>query len=170
MKDHLLRRIELVANVCIIIVALVICGVLVKRFLLKSSSTAADVPGVAAGTRINLTNVDWAKNGRTLLLVLSTNCKFCSASAPFYQHLASTATSSKSTKLVAVLPQGTEQSREYLIGMKVPIEDVKQASPASFGVRATPTLILIDSAGMVTNSWVGQLTPDKETEVLAQLR
>lgn len=88
MKDHLLRRIELVANVCIIVVALVICAAVVKRYLLRSPSTTRDVPGVAAGTKINLTDVDWAKNGRTLLLVLSTDCKFCSAGAPFYQHLA----------------------------------------------------------------------------------
>ena len=52
--NRLLRRIELVANVCIIAVALVICVALVKRFLLKSPSTAPDVPGVAAGTKINL--------------------------------------------------------------------------------------------------------------------
>jgi len=170
MKEHLLRRIELIANVCIIVVALVICGALVKRFLLKSPSTAREVPGVAAGTRINLTDVDWAKNGRTLLLVLSTNCKFCSTSAPFYQNLASRAESTHGAKLIAVLPQELKQSREYLKSLNVSIDDVKQAQPASVGVRATPTLLLINSAGIVTNSWVGQLPSDKETEVLAQLK
>lgn len=162
----LLRRIELVANVCIIIVALVICAALAKRFLLKPS-TASDVPGVAAGTKVNLSGIDWARNGKTLLLVLSTNCRFCSASAPFYQHLVIKA---ESAKLVAVLPQSVEQSKEYLKSLSVPIGDVKQASPAALGARATPTLILVNSAGLVTDSWVGQLSADKEVEVLARLQ
>ncbi|HMG74643.1 MAG TPA: hypothetical protein VK582_14175 [Pyrinomonadaceae bacterium] len=166
----LVKRIELIANVSIIIVAIVICAALAKRFLTKPPAQQSDASGIVAGTKINLPDEDWAKNGKTLLLALSTNCKFCSASAPFYQRLASTALSSKNTKLVAVLPQGAEQSREYLSTLKVTIEDVKQASPVSLGVRATPTLILVNNAGIVTNSWVGQLTPDKETEVLAQLR
>jgi len=170
MKDHLLRRIELVANICIIVVALVICGAIIKRFLLKSPATARDVPGVTAGTRINLIDVDWARNGRTLLLVLSTGCKFCSASAPFYQNLVSKTVSSNGTKLIAVLPQNVEQAREYLQSINVPIEDVKQASPASVGARATPTLILVNNAGLVTDSWVGQLSADKEAEVLARLQ
>ena len=170
MKEHLLRRIELFANVCIIVVALVICAAVAKRFLMKSPSATRDVPGVTAGTRINLTDVDWAKNGRTLLLVLSTNCKFCSASAPFYQHLATKAESTHGTKLVAVLPQELERSREYLKSLNLSIDEVKQVQPVSVGVRATPTLILINSAGIVTNSWVGQLPSDKEMEVLAQMQ
>jgi hypothetical protein len=164
--NKLAKRIELVANACIIVVALVICGALVKRFLLKPA-TASEVPGVAVGTKINLSDVDWAKNGKTLLVVLSTNCKFCSASAPFYQHILSKA---ESTKLVAVLPQNVEQSREYLKALNVPIGNVKQASPNALGVSATPTLILVDSAGLVTGSWVGQLSANKEVELLARVQ
>jgi hypothetical protein len=169
--NRLLRRIELIANVCIIAVALVICAALVKRFLLKSPSTASPAPGVATGTKITLPDVDWAKNGKTLLLVLSTGCKFCSASAPFYQHLASNAMSQQQgAKLIAVLPQGVEQSREYLKSLNVTIDDVKQASPPALGVRATPTLILVNNTGLVTDTWVGQLSADKEAEVFARLQ
>jgi len=168
--NRLLRRTELVANICIIAVALVICAALVKRFLLKSPSTASPAPSVATGTKITLPDVDWAKNGKTLLLVLSTGCRFCSASAPFYQHLASKAISQQGARLIAVLPQGVEQSREYLKSLNVTIDDVKQASPPALGVRATPTLILVNNVGLVTDSWVGQLSPDKEAEVFARLQ
>ena len=164
--SQLAKRIELVANVCIIAVTLVICGALVKRFLLKPA-TASEVSGVAVGTKISLSDVDWAKNGKTLLLVLSTNCKFCSKSAPFYQRLL---IKTESTKLVAVLPQNVEQSKEYLKALNVPIGDIKQGVPAAIGVRATPTLILVNSAGLVTDSWVGQLSVDRENEVIARLQ
>ena len=169
MKDSLLKRIELVANVCIIVVALVICAAVANRLLLKSPSSLSGIQGIAAGTKISLAEIDFARNGQTLLLVLSTDCKFCSASAPFYQNLATRTGSTHGTKLIALLPQGLEQSREYLKSLNVPIDEVRQTQPASVGVRATPTLILINSAGIVTNSWVGQLQSDKETEVLSQL-
>jgi thioredoxin-related protein len=166
--SRLLKRIELIANISIIVVAIVICAALARRFLFKTPAPQSDPSGIAVGTKFNLPDEDWARNGKTLVLALSTNCKYCSASAGFYQRLASVA--KENTKLVAVLPQATDQSRIYLSGLKVAIEDVKQASPNSFGVTATPTLILVNKAGIVTNSWVGQLAPDKETEVLAQLR
>jgi len=117
-----------------------------------------------------LPGIDWSKNSKTLLLVLSVGCKFCSASAPFYQNLTKQTASSKGAKLVAILPQSPDQGGEYLRSLNIRVDDVKQATLTSLGVRATPTLILVNNAGIVTNFWVGQLSSDKEIEVVAQLR
>jgi thioredoxin-related protein len=144
----LVRKIEIVANVSIIVVAIVVCVAAVRYFRTKASGSQAAKPAITAGTKINLPSEDWATNHQTLLLALSTNCKYCSASADFYQRLANTASSN--TKLVAVLPQSPEESQEYLTGLKLTIKDIQQASPPSLGVRATPTLILVDSTGTVT--------------------
>lgn len=168
--SRLVKRIELAANVCIIAAALVICGLVVKRFLVKSPSNISQVSGVSAGTKIYLPGIDWSKNSKTLLLVLSVGCKFCSASAPFYQNLTKQTASSKGAKLVAILPQSPDQGGEYLRSLNIRVDDVKQATLTSLGVRATPTLILVNNAGIVTNFWVGQLSSDKEIEVVAQLR
>lgn len=167
--NPLARKIETVANVCIIVVAIVVCVAAIRYFRTKASGSKAPTPAIAAGTKITLPSEDWAKNRQTLLLALSsTQCKYCSASAEFYQRLVNSASSN--TKLVAVLPQPLEESQQYLTGLKVTIEDIQQISPPALGVRATPTLILVDSAGTVTNSWVGKLPPDKEEEVLSSLR
>lgn len=162
----LVRKIEIAANVSIIVVAILVCVAAFKYFRAKSGPQAAG-PAIAAGTKINLPNEDWARNRKTLLLALSTNCKYCSASAGFYQRLIGTASSN--IRVVAVFPQSPEESKKYLNELEVAI-DVKQISPASFGVRATPTLILVNSEGSVINSWVGQLSPDKEAEVMAVVR
>lgn len=111
--NRLGKRIELVANVCIIVLALLISVALTKRFLLKSPGAAPVVSGIEVGTKINLSDVDW-KNDKTLVLVLSTGCKFCSASASFYQTLVAKSASSSGTKLIAVLPQSVEQATEIL--------------------------------------------------------
>jgi thioredoxin-related protein len=165
--NPLVRKIEIVANVSIIVVAILVCVAAFKYFRTKSGPQVA-APAIAAGTKVNLPNEDWARNRKTLLLALSTNCKYCSASAGFYQRLVNTASSN--TKLVAVLPETREESKQYLTTLKVMIEDIQQVSPPTLGVRATPTLILIDGSGTVTKSWVGQLSPDKEEEVLSSLR
>jgi len=161
----LLKKIEVVANLSIVVVAIVVCIAAVKYFRTKATESGATI---AAGSKINLPNEDWGRNRKTLLLGLSTNCKYCSASGEFYQRLAQAA--SANTKLVAVLPQSREESQQYLTALKLAIEDIQQASPAALGIRGTPTLILVNSAGSVTNFWVGQLPPDKEEEVLAAVR
>lgn len=166
--NTLVKRIETVANVCIIVVAIVVCIAAVRYFRTKASDSQAATRPIAAGTKINLQSQDWAKNRQTLLLALSTNCKYCSASAGFYQRLVNDASSN--TRLVAVLPQTREESYSYLRDLKVTIEDVQQVSPASLGVRGTPTLILVNGEGTVTKSWAGQLSPEKEQEVLSALR
>ncbi len=114
--------------------------------------------------------MDWAKSNRTLLLVLQEGCHFCSESAPFYQRLARETAQLSGVHLVAVLPQDVAEGTKYLNSLGVPIQDVRQARLDAMRVAGTPTLILIDDKGVVTNSWVGKLSGEKEAEVLNQLR
>jgi hypothetical protein len=46
---------------------------------------------------------------------------------------------------------------------------LKQLQPTSIGVDGTPTLLLINKDGIVTDSWRGKLPPEKEREVIARL-
>lgn len=165
---HLYKKIEVVANVAIILVALLIGGVFAKRYLLDNRSQPPQ--RITAGTKVPLQDVDWAKNGQTLLLVLQKGCHFCAESAPFYQGLTREMDSSKSTKLIAVLPQEVNVGQQYLADLKVPISEVKKINPDFLGVSGTPTLILVNHAGEVIDSWTGKLTPDKEIEVLKKLK
>lgn len=169
---NLSKKIEVLANVCIIIAALAFTVMLAKR-LIKPTLPLAPTPAemnIPAGTRADFLNVDWSKSNRTLLLVLQEGCHFCSESAPFYQRLARETAQASGVHLVAVLPQDTAEGAKYLKSLSVPIQDVRQAQLDSLKVMGTPTLILIDDKGVVTNSWVGKLSSDKEAEVLNQLR
>jgi len=173
MSDRILKKTELLANIAIIIVAVLLCGVLVKRYLLTGDQSFNDrnaVLRIAAGTKVSLPEVDWAKNNRTLLLVLSKDCHFCSESAPFYQRLVRDLEGKDGIRLVAVLPQDVSEGRKYLDGLGVSINEVKQSNLESLGVSGTPTLIMVNSEGAVTDSWVGKLPPDKESEVLGRLQ
>ena len=72
-------------------------------------------------------------------------------------------------QLVALLPQTVGEGRAYLEQLGVFVADVKQISLAKLGLSGTPTLILVDGNGIVTEVWVGALAPSKENEVIHRL-
>lgn len=171
MSDGILKKTEVFANVAIIVVALLLGGVLVKRYLWPGNAATAPRadPRIPAGTKATLQGVDWAKNGRTLLLVLSRDCRYCTESAPFYQRLTREAAGRPNVHLIAIFPQEVAEGRKYLEDLGVSVQEVRQASPSSTGAGGTPTLILVDGGGVVKNSWVGKLAAPEESEVLNQL-
>lgn len=170
MSDGIFKKTELVANIAIIVLALLLGGVLVKRYLWPTQDAAQRVETrIPAGTKAALSDVNWAQNGQTLLLVLSRDCHFCTDSAPFYQRLTREIAGRPNVHLIAVLPQDVSEGRKYLAGLGVPISEVRQVSVTGVGAHATPTLILVDQNGVVQNSWVGKLAAPQEAEVLNQL-
>lgn len=168
------RKIELLANIAIIAVALLLGSILVKRHFLTNSTGGAGrtKPNgqIRAGAKLFLPSVDWAKNGQTLLLALTQGCHYCSESAPFYRRLARELRGRGQVRLIAVLPQSVDDSQKYLNDLDVAVDEVRQASLTSIGVIGAPTLILVNNAGVVTDVWLGRLKSRQESEVLSRLR
>jgi hypothetical protein len=158
------KQAELFANIAIVVVAVLLGVVLVKNYLLNNSGTPHKQ--LMPGTKVDLANVDWRNNGQTLLLVVQKGCHYCSESAAFYQELANKTGKPETAKLIALLPQDIDEGVAYLTSLGVSVGDVRKASPRSLGVEGTPTLLLVDSQGKVTDVWVGKLPPEKEAEVL----
>lgn len=169
MNSTVYKKIELLANVCIIVVAVILGFVLIKRFVFPPTPTE---PGenVKVGTRISLPDINWSQSERSLVLVLQKGCHFCTESGPFYQHLTRETTALTNVRLIAALPQDVGEGRQYLSDLGVAVNEIRQVPPASLGVRGTPTLLLVDNTGTITDVWVGKLPPDKEAEVLRRLK
>jgi hypothetical protein len=72
--------------------------------------------------------------------------------------------------LLAVLPQPVEEGRRYLATLGVAVDEIKQSSLSSIDVRGTPTLMLVNSDGVVTDTWVGRLQAEQEAEVLSKAK
>jgi hypothetical protein len=107
-RPNLLQNI---ANLATILVSVLLSAVLIKVFLLpqKFSAPIGAQPLVGLNIKQSLPGVDWAKNKRTLVLALSTQCHFCTESAPFFQRIRKETT--KDLKMVAVLPQSVGDSQ-----------------------------------------------------------
>lgn len=166
--DNIVKKLEVAANCCIILVAIVVVGVLVKKYLL--TTPAVTDPEVSVGTRITLAGVNWGENGQTLVVVSQTGCHFCSESAPFYQRLVQEAKTRGNVRLVFVLPQPVAEGQKYLNDLGLFVSDIVQAPLKSIQVRGTPTLLLVNNKGVVMDLWLGKLPPEKEAEVLGKLQ
>ena len=164
------KRIETVANLSIILVAIVICLVLAKRFFAGSSENANLPEQISAGSKMDLPEVRWSDSRQTLLLVLSQGCHFCSESAEFYKQLVQKAEGTNDTKLIALIPQAVSEGHKYLNELSISIADVRQVPVRSIHVRGTPSLILVDSQGIVKAAWLGKVSPESEAEVLKNLQ
>lgn len=179
----MIKKVEVLANIAVIVTSIVLCSVLVKKyFFISKQPVAAAVTSPASqnsinpkgtsalqsGTKVSLPGVDWGKSKRNLVLALSTTCHFCTESAPFYQQLEQL--KSSDVRLLAVLPQTSEEAKLYLSKLRVNLSDVAEAPLQSIGVGPTPTLILIDNNGIVKRSWVGKLRDDETASVLTALK
>ena len=179
----MVKKVEVLANVAVVITAVLLSSVLIKKYYLPpretktvesklpsvfASASAPKRPAIKPGTQISLSGVDWRKTDRTILLALSTQCRFCTESASFYQELLQK--KSKDVQVVAVLPQSVEDGRKYLDKLGVPVREVVQARLATLGVSGTPTLMLIDNNGVVQKSWIGKLSDGDAQSVLELIR
>lgn len=152
------RRLEFAAYCAIIVLCAVASTALIKKFILTPSVATLQRPTIN-GTKLSF-NHDWTRSNKTLLLVLSEACRFCDESAPFYRHLTNQFSDRQKLQFVAIFPQPLESASKHLSNLGVPIAEVRQVTPSSLGVTGTPTLILVDSAGKVIDSWVGKLSSD----------
>lgn len=163
------QKAELAANICIIVVALLLVGVVVQKYFFSNAAVnqKARVQPVI-GSKLNVSDVNFSSQPKTLVLALQTGCRFCNESASFYKRIIENI-QNKSVKIVAVLPTDIEESKAHLNELGLTDLEVKRSSLDNIQVSGTPTLILTNEKGEITDYWVGKLSPDKETEVINKL-
>jgi hypothetical protein len=158
MEVAMRAKIEVVANVVVILLAVMIGSVYLRD---RFSAPGPESNEVKAGDRLpRLDGWDWGAHDRSLVLVLKKGCHFCEDSAPFYQRLAAKQQEDRSnTAIVAILPDAADTVNEVVqlegLGVRalpgVPLETLK--------VSGTPSLLLVDRSGTVLNTWIGMLSP-----------
>jgi len=167
MLMNISKKLELVANLAIIVVAFLLGAVLVKdHFVTKRIEVSRNESTATKSPALSGLNIDWRQSKQTVLLAVSSTCHFCTESAPFYKQLAK---ARGKTRLIAVLPQPVEEGRRYLEGLGIAVDEIRQAPLSSINVEGTPTLMLVSSDGLVVQTWIGKLVEEEQAEVLNKL-
>ena len=164
-------RLETATNIAVFVAA-VFVAVYFARLSFGAGASASGSEGPRVGMRLaDLEGFDWSEHDRTLVLALRTDCVYCEASIPFYRKLAAVAqTSNPPFALLSAFPQPASEIESHQSTVGLGIRSVANADLHALGVEGTPTLILIDRRGTVLKTWVGQLRPDDELDVLRTLR
>lgn len=175
MREATSKKIEVIANLSVIAVAVLGCILLAKTLFPGDRSRTANSARASAlmpviGTKVSLPGVEWSAHKQTVVLVLSTKCRFCGESAPFFQRLAREIRGRGDTAMIAVFPQDPKEGSAYLESLGVPVDQVIQAPIPSVGARGTPTLILADDQGSIARAWVGRVPFEKEPELIGWLK
>ncbi len=184
MYEKIYKIVSLCANICIILITIGVSMLVIQYYRSGSIPLFNSVPNVQPqavnqprpqrndpypGMKVSYQDINWSKNGRTLLFVLSTQCGFCNASTDFYKQTVQAKQSGNGIQFVAMFPHDKQQSEQYLKDNGIGIQDVRQSMPFSVGATGFPTLMLVDNTGTVQKAWIGKLPEEKEREVLDQI-
>jgi hypothetical protein len=165
-----MKILEKATNVAIIVGVVVFVAVAVTDRLTPRGQQPAPVDPAKRllGKTLHIPGIAFPQPRNSLLLVLSTTCHYCTDSLPFYRELA--AKSAGHVDLVAALPQPLPEAQAYLQQAAVPVAHVISPIPGAIGVAGTPTLLLVDRAGMVRDVWLGALDEKSQREVLSRVQ
>jgi hypothetical protein len=164
------RILDLLASVATILV----CGYL-GWTLLKMNRAQAARPAQTASVRAYhrderlpaLGGFDYAASPRTLMLIVSSTCHFCTESMPFYRSL--THSHDSATRVVFVGREQADVLRRYVASNGINDAIVQSFSGDDWRIQGTPTAILCDSGGRVKKQWTGKPTPAAEAEIRESL-
>lgn len=157
-----------ILNIAILLVALVLSGLLVKKFFFQPSGPGPNYQ-LTASAKLRISGINWADSERTILLALAKECKYCSGSAAFYRRLAAGIASQSNTRLLAVFSEKESEAEAYLKQLETPISELRYVSFSSLGIKSLPTIAIVDREGVVTYMWVGKLPPLEEKSVMSKL-
>ena len=161
---------DVTTNIVVVVFALVAIGVLVKNYFAPSGAktSVALTKGSLLG---EIPGLDYKQAPRTLILGLNVDCRFCSKSIPLYNSLAEAKreNSGQFNLVAAFINKDPELVKSYVDQKGLSVQAIPGVDLDKLGVHMTPTLILVDSAGKVLDSWRGELQPDSERDLFAAL-
>lgn len=108
--------------------------------------------------------IDWTESRATLIVALQSDCAYCRESMPFYRRLMEH--DNDAVQIVVTAPPSDAGIADFLAEERVQPEALLYLEPGLLPVSGTPTLLLVDSAGVVTHAWIGLLNAAREREVL----
>lgn len=165
-KEHgAAKKVELAANIGIVIVVLLIIAMFVRNYSQRQTDPQHII---ALGTKFALKNVDWQSSDKNLIFAVSTTCHYCTESAGFYRRLVEEC-KQQHVHTIAVLPQPPTEAEAYLKGEGVTVDEIRQAALPDLEITGTPTLLLVDRSGLVKSVWLGKLPSESERDVVTSL-
>jgi hypothetical protein len=72
--------------------------------------------------------------------------------------------------MIAVFPEDLAAAQQFMSDEHLQVSSVQHVDLSMLGVNGTPTMFLVNSEGRIVRVWFGELSPDREKEVLRSLQ
>jgi hypothetical protein len=157
-------RVDTVVNVAILFTCVVMSTAVIYRWTVSPTSRAPQLREIKVGDSAEaLPGVSYAAP-LTLVMYVRSSCHFCTESMSFYHSL--TAGRFNDVKIIAVSPEDVSVTQKYLHDHDVVTDQVVSHRGR---IGGTPTLVGVDSKGIVRRVWAGAQTTSGEQEIRAAL-
>ncbi|HUI58098.1 MAG TPA: hypothetical protein VLY04_24155 [Bryobacteraceae bacterium] len=123
--------------------------------------------GDLVGHEVKLPGANWQVAPFSVLLQLSSTCQFCNQSMPFYRQLmlVRNAQAAKMPVIVASADAVTAMQK-HLEEQQVAVDKVLHSRLEPLH-SVTPTVYIVNSRGVVTRAFIGELDSSAQKELLA---
>lgn len=161
-----MRRLTLdkATNIGLLVASVMMTVVLGQRLWSQHLSSPPIPPTYQQGdTFPQVDSINYGASDKTVVLFVASTCKYCTQNMPFYEELARRRTLLR-TQLLAVGFEPEPTITSYLASHRVQTDAVLSTLSRKFKFAATPTLVVLDSNGVVLNQWVGALN-ERQNEV-----
>ena len=133
----------------------------------KRQTHRSDAMGLTGQSLAPPAGYSWSSYPKTLVIALRRSCPYCKASLPFYKQLSDLEKSSVlRAHLLVVMRSDESAGRSFLKTGEVEVQGIFGQNLDDLKVTGTPAVMLLDSSGRIEQTWVGQLTPRLEKEVI----
>lgn len=168
-------RLESLSHVAFIVACLTLSVYVGKRVLEGPASTTRDARQTTSGTvrpgdELPLPGAGFEAFDRTAVLWISTTCRYCTESVPFYRQLAAKRHDRENrVGLIVASYEPADSLERYLAQHDIVVDAVFTVPTGVRTVEGTPTITIVDARGTVVAVRAGLLTAEGEREVLSVL-
>jgi len=164
------RLLTLATDVLLVAVALATLALFVQRQGYRIVTDLWKPPYFEVGRQLPANpSLNWGRARQNVVLLVSTHCAACVASAPFHQRLGQQVREAPGARLMAFCSEGVVAGKRYFSDLGLQVEVITLPPLRGRTVRL-PMLLLVDSQGKILDSWVGRLEPTQEQIILAKVR
>ena len=162
-----MTKLEKVTHGFLIGVCCLAGGLLIEQRFFPPGDGDTASPRDPVGREVKLPGADWQAAPYSVVLQLSSTCRFCNESMPFYQRLvAARQAQGAKMPLIVASSDAVAVMRKHLEDQQVAVDKVLHSRPGLFDT-GTPTVYIVDSKGTVKRAFVGKLDSSGEKELLS---
>lgn len=112
-----------------------------------------------------LSEVPWDRAPQTIVLFTKSTCTYCQKNVPFHRQLLDLS-SRRGIPVIAVSDEPQLNLEAALAAYRLPVTAAHSVPVARLEIRGTPTIAIVDAAGVIRRVWEGFVADERQREVL----